>query len=85
MGLRRQGIALTSVFELYLCMQGGWTGMRGLLQGHQFDALRQKRKLKKTLLRGKMGPLQAKSFKRLRVCATGTVKSQHIAGLEPVN
>src|SRR5216683_3560988 len=41
MGLRRQGRALTSVFEQYLCLQGGWAGMRGILQGHQFDTLRQ--------------------------------------------
>ena len=41
MGLRRQGIVLTSVFEQYLCLQGGWAGVRGILQRRQFDALRQ--------------------------------------------
>ncbi len=40
-GLRREGIALTSVFEQYLGLQGGWASVRGILQDHQFDTLRQ--------------------------------------------
>ena len=40
-GLRRQDIALTGIFEQYLGLYGGWTSVRGILQRHQFDALRQ--------------------------------------------